>query len=98
MPSIVKITSHTFRNDETNEQVDYKRLSIIGVINGETRTLQIKLNKTELMLAELLLSSTGNPDESNAINTLGDHKEQQLKAALPESGIDQEPFNAGFSQ
>lgn len=74
MPAIVKITPHTFLNDETGERVNYKRLSIIGVLNGETRTLQVRLSKTELMLAELLLESTGTPDEENAKNTLADHK------------------------
>lgn len=86
MPTIVKITPHTFINDETGERINYKRLSIIGVLNGETRTLQVKLSKTELMLAELLLESTGTPDESTAINTTGDHA-----AAIKD-------FSNGFSE
>lgn len=42
--------------------VNWKVLGITGYINGEFQTLEVKLNKTEAMLANMLLKSDENPE------------------------------------
>lgn len=47
---------------EKNAEIDGKPirwtvLAIVGSIGGETQTLELKVNKTEAMLAKLLLNS-----------------------------------------
>jgi len=54
----VEIIKKTFNNEATGQIVEYERLAIIGSIGGVTQTLEIKLEKTELMLAKMLLNST----------------------------------------
>lgn len=55
--AIVKIVDmEPFENDK-GELVKYKRLCISGYLGGEVHTLEIKLEKSELLLAEILLSS-----------------------------------------
>lgn len=60
MPAITKIVTHSFTQDD-GTITPYKRLAIVGVLNGETHTLELKLSKSELSLAQALLSSTDTP-------------------------------------
>ena len=52
----VSISKNTF-NDKDGKPVTYERLAIVGYISGEIQTLEIKLEKPELMLAKILLNS-----------------------------------------
>jgi len=53
----VRIAEKKFVNKETAEVVKYKRMLITGEINGEEQEIEIKLNKSQIMLAEILLQS-----------------------------------------
>lgn len=53
-----------FLNDK-GEQVNYERLCISGYIGGEIHTLEIKLEKSELLLAKMLLSSSEEKPKEN---------------------------------
>lgn len=53
----VRIISKQFTDDKTGEITPYKRLAIIGSLNGEVLTLEVKLSKAELQLAQALLAS-----------------------------------------
>ena len=46
-----------FENDK-GEVIKYKRLCISGYIGGSLETLEIKLEKSEMLLAKMLLTST----------------------------------------
>lgn len=52
----VKVITQQFTNDN-GEQIPYKRLCITGYLGGEIQTLELKLSKSDLLLAELLLTS-----------------------------------------
>jgi len=54
----ITILEKTFKDKDSGENISYNRLAIIGTINGETHTLEIKLEPTQLMLAKMLLAST----------------------------------------
>jgi len=54
----ITILEKTFKDKDSGENISYNRLAIIGSINGETHTLEIKLEPTQLMLAKMLLAST----------------------------------------
>lgn len=56
--AIVKILKLSFTPEGQDDPVKYERLGLIGVIGGETHTLEIKLEPAELKLAKILLSST----------------------------------------
>jgi len=65
----VQIIKKTFNNEATGQAVDYERLAITGIIGGSVQTLEIKLEKTELMLAKMLLDSKEKLDTSvRAVN------------------------------
>lgn len=53
----VYIATLQFNNNETGEIVPYKRLCITGSVNGDSHTLELKLSKEQLVLAEMLLTS-----------------------------------------
>jgi len=55
--SHVAIIKNTFNDAKTGLPVTYERLAITGYVGGEIQTLEIKLEKSELMLAKILLSS-----------------------------------------
>lgn len=90
MGSITKIIKKTYTNPDTGEIVPYKRLAIVGVIDGETRTLEIKLERTELLLAEMLLNSTETPIEAMTVKSMP-AKSQHVP--LDMSGKSQQPNN-----
>jgi len=52
----VQVVKKSFTNDE-GRTIPYQVLAIIGTVQGSTHTLEVKLNKTEAMLAEMLLTS-----------------------------------------
>lgn len=54
----VAITTLTFNDETTGNVVPYERLVISNVLGGEVQSLQLKLSKSELLLAKLLLNST----------------------------------------
>lgn len=58
----VSVAQKSFIND-SGEPVNYKVIAITGTIDGITHTLELKANKSELLLAEILLNSTGEPAE-----------------------------------
>lgn len=74
--AVVKIVDKEYNDDETGRSVPYKRLAITGVLGGEIQTLEVKLGKTELQLAELLLKSTEEEPTSHARKA----SEQELDA------------------
>lgn len=43
--------------DSNGKQVDYERLCISGYVSGEIFTLELKLEKSDLLLAKMLLKS-----------------------------------------
>jgi hypothetical protein len=66
--ALVQIAKRTFNDEKTGKNVEYERLCIIGYLDGVTHTLEVKLEKSELMLAKILLNSKG----EKAQVTLGD--------------------------
>lgn len=52
----VSVIEQSFEGED-GKPVKYKRLAITGIIDGELHTLELKLSKSELLLAEILLSS-----------------------------------------
>lgn len=59
MSTSVIIKDYSFVESSTGESVEYQRLAIIGLLNGEDTEVQIKLNKLDLLIAKILL---GNKD------------------------------------
>jgi len=59
MAKVAIVQMEPFLNDK-GEEVNYQRLCISGYVGGELHTLEIKLEKSELLLAKMLLSSTEN--------------------------------------
>ena len=53
----VKVIEKVFVDTETQREVPYKRLAIIGYVGGEIHTLELKLSNTEMLMAEMLLNS-----------------------------------------
>lgn len=55
--SQIAIVDHVYDNPETGDRIPYKRLAISGEVNGEMYTLELKLIKTELMGAQMILAN-----------------------------------------
>jgi len=53
----VQIIEKTFNDTATGRPVTYKRLAIMGYVSGTIHTLELKLEPSELLLAEIILSS-----------------------------------------
>jgi len=60
----VYILKQIYDNPTTGEQIPYERLAISGSLNGETMTLELKLEKSQLQLAKALLNSDEKLDVS----------------------------------
>lgn len=94
----VKIITKEFISD-TGEITPYRRLAIIGEIQGEPYTLELKLNKSELMLADVLLKGKANQSEitytTEATGT-SEYKKQQIEKAI-QNDVSNENFNEGFN-
>ena len=56
--AVVKVVQMEPFPDANGKMVNYKRLCIMGVLEGQIRTLEVKLEKSDLILAEILLAST----------------------------------------
>lgn len=52
------IVQKSFTDDQTGEITPYKRLALSGSIGGEIMTLEIKLTKAELMLANIIMNNS----------------------------------------
>lgn len=59
----VKIIDKTFVDDE-GKNVDYQRLALIGVLNEEAYTLEIKLSKAEMQMVKAMLLSDIDPADA----------------------------------
>lgn len=53
----IGIIKHEFTDQETGKITPYERLALSGVVGGEITTLELKLGKSELQLAKIILSS-----------------------------------------
>ena len=64
--AVVKIVQHEFTDRETNKITPYERLAIIGYVGGEIHTLELRLEKSELLLAKMLLTSKEEEPETTS--------------------------------
>lgn len=55
--ALTQVIKKTFTDPNTGQPIEYERLAIIGVLSGETHTLELKLGSSDLKLAKILLSS-----------------------------------------
>jgi len=55
--SQISIIERIYDNPETGDRIPYKRLAISGEVGGEMYTLELKLQKTELMGAQMILAN-----------------------------------------
>lgn len=70
----VFISQHSF-NDDNGVPVNYERLSISGYVGGEVHTLELKLEKSELLLAKMLLTSNEEKPEQVARAATAEEKD-----------------------
>jgi hypothetical protein len=77
--SNVQVLDKTFIKDN-GEAVKYKVVAITGYLDGLAHTLELKASKTELMLAEILLASTGKPAKSSMKKIDKDEEDDFLDA------------------
>lgn len=100
----IKIVNRSFVNDN-GDVVNFKRLLISGVVQGEVQTVELRVNKTEAMLVDMLLKSNESevkvttshqPYVSNKANDrLVEEAEKALKEE--EESKEKEEFQQGFS-
>jgi len=64
----ISLVQHIYTNPETLEQIPYKRLAISGTVGTEEYTLELKLIKTELMGAQMILDNA----EGGVLNIIKD--------------------------
>lgn len=55
--SSVKIVEKVYTPEDGSKPFTYERLAIIGSIDGVEHTLELKLEKSEMLLAKILLAS-----------------------------------------
>lgn len=53
----IEVVPKVYNNPDTGEKVDYERLVITGSMDGISHSLELKLEKSELLLAKILLAS-----------------------------------------
>lgn len=61
----VAIITKNFIDEKTGNPVNYERLQITGWLDGVQHTLELKLEKSELLLAKILLSSQESAPETS---------------------------------
>jgi len=69
--AVVKIVRHEFTDRETNKVTPYERLAIIGYVGGEVHTLELRLEKSELLLAKMLFPYCVRRNSGNGRETRG---------------------------
>jgi len=88
--AVVKIIEHQFQN-EAGQPVKYERLAIIGYVSGEVHTLELKLEKSEILLAKMLLNS----EEEKPLSVISSPSPEE-KAAFDENVNRKMPDPADF--
>lgn len=62
--AVVSVIKQSFDDPQTGKPINYERLAIMGYIDGQEYTLELKLTPAELLSAKMLLNS--------GVDSLGD--------------------------
>lgn len=74
----VFVAKKSYTNEKTGEILPYERLCIGGYVEGVYQTLELKLEKTELLLVKIILASKGEKDEIYTGSATDEQKEEFL--------------------
>lgn len=77
MSAVVKVVKKESEID--GKPISWNVLSIVGYLAGDYQTLEVKLDRTQAMLAGMLLASDETPGESKARSANEDEKIEHSK-------------------